>query len=77
MEEKIIAFLNSTETTLTLGYVIPDKVEKILTDNGAEYEEIETNGWQHDFWSNFNYNGNKIVFSGSWYYGDYALTKEN
>lgn len=77
MKEKIIEFLNSKEQNLNLGYVLPADVEQILTDNGAEYGDIETNGWEHEFWSYFTYNTEKLVFSGSWYYGNYNLARKN
>ena len=37
-------------------------------------EEWDTNGWEIDFWIEFNSDSAQIKLSGSWYSGNYKLT---
>lgn len=44
-------------------------------DIGDYDDDFETNGWSVDFWIHFTLNNNKYTLSGSWYYGEYKITK--
>ena len=76
---QIEKFLNSNEENLSLPYTEPYKIVEILKELGfTNFSEIDTNGWDHDFWMiNIQRGDVTLTFSGSWYYGRYNLCKEN
>lgn len=66
--------------SITLPY-IPMGVAKDIFENlgfsDMDGTELETNGWQHDFWNYFRLEGRIFLFSGSWWDGDYKITRES
>lgn len=48
--------------------ISPDVVVDYLESIGFEDEDIDTNGWDWDFWINLSKEGKKFVLSGSGYY---------
>jgi D-hexose-6-phosphate mutarotase len=47
---------------------------KCLEELGADVsEEIDTNGWQYDYWIKFKYNNQKYVIDGGGYYGNVKI----
>ena len=80
-EQQIIEFINSEDKILKFSEMLPIKViEDILVRqgfNGLDLNGDETNGWQVDFWYNFNHpEKGKYTLSGSLHYGDFTLTKK-
>ena len=77
MNEEIYKNVLNGET-IELGkesYVSPSVIVDFLAKKGYDYE-IESNGWQHDFWINFTHNDENIkdiMLSGCWYYGGQTL----
>lgn len=71
-------FIKSEETELLLGYTSPKEILDILKSLGYIFDnDMNTNGWQVDFWLKCTNAENKIIaFTGSWYYGNYKLVKE-
>jgi hypothetical protein len=58
-----------------LYFVRPEDVNKYLEtvgwiDNGEK--DIDTNGWEWDFWINYDVNNNKYILSGDGYYYDHV-----
>lgn len=41
----------------------------------VDEDDLETNGWQVDYWQSFMYMDEKYTLSGSMYYGTYEITK--
>lgn len=39
-------------------------------------EEFDINGWQIDFWDYYTLNNESYTLSGSFFYGNYELTKD-
>ena len=64
---------------IELEYICPSDLEKLLQqlDPNIEFDgdDIETNGWDVDFWISFEYKETSFCFSGSWYYGNYKIMK--
>ncbi len=53
-----------------------EKIAKSLDLLHNVYQD-DSNGWQYDFWRYYYDNkSNKYCLSGSWYYGNYRLSKE-
>ena len=60
-------------------YIAPAGIVDFMTTKGYEYD-IDTNGWQHDFWIRFTHNDEKlenIILAGCWYYGGQTLGYDN
>lgn len=72
---------DETYTKIDLGYVQPSKIKELLEELPEEicelhaWDDFETNGWDVDFWFYFKYNGVNLMFTGSWYYGNYSIIK--
>lgn len=77
MKEKIKEFLESDVKELKLDILPLDDYDTILSDLGFEgdNENFDTNGWQVDFWWNFEKDDVKLMLSGSLFYGNYQLVK--
>lgn len=73
------ALLAGDVNYINLALITPENLEKRLSELAGErinlLEDLDTNGWQHDFWSTFDYLGTKLQFSGSWYDGHYQLSR--
>jgi len=55
----------------------PHKVEEYLDALGWESnEDLESNGWDHDFWVTYTKGDYKLMFTGSWYYRKNTLVLE-
>jgi hypothetical protein len=57
------------------GKIDKEDVNKYLEtvgwiDNGEK--DIDTNGWEWDFWINYDVNNNKYILSGDGYYYDHV-----
>ena len=76
LADYILKFLNSSETVLELGYILPVSIQAALLALDYKRTNIDTNGWDIDFWVDFKKGDEKLVLSGGWFYGKYKLTKE-
>ena len=69
MKELLEPVLNGDKNEVTLPQdIIPSKLVDYMESLGYEHE-TETNGWDVDFWINFDNGKQGFVYSGSWYYG--------
>jgi hypothetical protein len=61
---------NSNEEYLTF-LVSPSKAADIIADTwkAEEIGDMDTNGWQYDFWQYYEHEGKKYCLSGSGWYG--------
>lgn len=78
MKEKIEEFIKSDKVELKLDLLPIDKYNKILSDLGWNRDDVDTNGWQVDFWVSFEKEDVEdftLDLSGSLFYGDYCLSK--
>ena len=81
LQEKLDRMIDSDDSSynrIDLEYICPADLEKLLQeiDSNIEFDDnIETNGWDVDFWISFEYRYVGFCFSGSWYYGDYKIMK--
>lgn len=71
-------FLESDQKELCIDMQPVDNVEAAMKEHGWKmiWDELETNGWEHDFWIPFEKDGETITFGGSWYSGNYNLSKD-
>lgn len=73
----ISEFINSSEDKLDIQMKPFHEYNSELEQSGWDQEEFDTNGWSVDFWitySNPKYNFD-LMLSGSWYYGNYQISK--
>jgi hypothetical protein len=72
----IFKFLESKETAILL-LSAPDPILKALEELSAniDYESMETNGWEWDWWIEGKYKKQKLMISGSGYYGNAKIEK--
>jgi len=58
--------------------ISPHELVKKLIELGYEAHDLETNGWQVDFWQTFTKDGCKpLMYSGSWYFYRATLSLDN
>lgn len=71
-------FLESDQKEFKIPMMPVSDVEDMLKKYGweMEWDDLETNGWEHDFWIPFIKDDDTITFGGSWFSGGYTLTKE-
>jgi hypothetical protein len=55
----------------------PNDINKLLIENGFIHIDLDSNGWQHDFWDYYELDGIKLTHSGSWYYGQSILARDD
>lgn len=76
--EKIKKFLTSKSKEVFLKRVCPEYAgalcEKVKID--INWDSMETNGWEQDYWLNAKYNDMPLLISGSGYYGYVVLSKD-
>ena len=72
-------FLISGIPKITFELACPDilftAVEKAGGKIDYDTEPMETNGWQYDYWQPAEYKGQKLMISGSGFYGDACIEK--
>jgi len=55
----------------------PDKADKILKDLGFEQGNFDSNGWDWDFWQDYEKDDVKYTLAGSgWYNNGLSFTKD-
>ena len=52
-------------------------IDTYLKGLGEEFGDMETNGWQYDFWQNYKINNKYYCLSGSGYYGGIKFYERN
>lgn len=67
----IVGKKTSYYTILSIG-----DVEGYLNSIGEVSEDLDTNGWQWDWWLSCNIDGEEYLLSGSGYYGGLTFGKE-
>jgi hypothetical protein len=66
--------INKEVDIVKVDYLCPSLAISILESLGADVsDDMDTNGWQYDYWIKFTYNGNKYCISGGGYYGTLEL----
>lgn len=77
MKDQIKAYIKSEINRLLLGEVKSVELEgvspSILEEVLGKFEDINTNGWQVDYWTQTN----EYKVSGSMYYGTATVSLEN
>ena len=72
---------NDSLKNIDLGYIPPIIIEEMLSKiediDLSQWQDFDTNGWELDFCFSFSYKNNPLIFSGSWYYGTYIISKGN
>ena len=78
LQKELDEIIQGNKHTIKLDYFVPNKLDNLLKEIGSSINlanDLETNGWDYDFWLPFKYEGTNFTFAGSWYYGDYSIYK--
>lgn len=69
------AVITGEKSSVTLpSTVTPSEIVKYMSELGYEYD-LETNGWQHDFWCYFRKTGHRSYeYSGCWWDGSQSFS---
>jgi len=72
--------LSGEVNTVDINYVCPEDVLTELIKFNASYGgkldwDIDTNGWQYDYWIHITIKNKKYILSGSGYYQHYVTFK--
>ncbi len=75
VEDLISEVISGKTNSVNLPYCTPTLVDEHLKGLDFERQDIETNGWDHDFWIPYIKGEETFEFSGSWFYGNYQFYK--
>lgn len=75
MKDGIDDVIDGKREKLEVHNITPSMVEKYLEPLGWEKGELETNGWQYDWWLPFTKDGKSFTASGSGYDGWFLFSK--
>ena len=82
MKEKIKLAISQVEDGMIDSFeenntdVAPGTIQEILEQMGFEsQDDINTNGWQVDYWETWEKNGVEYRLSGCAWYGDFSFSK--
>lgn len=68
--------LEGTSDSYTTPCLCLEDATSILMELGAiSLEDMDTNGWEWDFWENWTFGDKKFQLSGSGFYGRIKFTK--
>jgi hypothetical protein len=76
LQKELDEIVQGNKHIIKLGYFVPSELDKLLKEIDRNIDlsaDLETNGWDYDFWLTFKYQGTDFTFAGSWYYGDYSI----
>jgi hypothetical protein len=76
LQKELDGIIQGNKHIIKLDYFAPDKLDKLLKeiDSSINFaDDLETSGWDDDFWLPLKYRDTKFTFAGSWYYGDYSI----
>jgi hypothetical protein len=76
--DRLKEFLEGDGTELPLVMQPIDDIKNALEKYGweMEWDDMDTNGWEHDFWIPFTKDEETITLGGSWYHGGYTLSRD-
>jgi hypothetical protein len=70
-EKEILTVLNGEKQIAQLLYTRPnDVIEFVESMGGEDMHDLDTNGYQWDYWAHVKYKGEKYMISGDGYYND-------
>ncbi len=71
MVKNIDSVVKGEKNSVKILYVRPNDVIEYLESLGHNIDkDIDTNGWQWDYWITFDVEGNTYILSGDGYYYD-------
>ena len=77
IKEELTKLFNSEVESIDIDCLCPSKAIDILESLGADVsEELNTNGWQYDYWIKFTHKSKRYYISGSGYYGNVMIAEE-
>lgn len=70
-ETLLFSILKGEKKSVRLEAGSPMDIDSVLTSKDLYQKNIDTNGWQHDFWITYvrNSDEKEFMFSGGWWDG--------
>lgn len=75
-KKAILSVINEEKKEIKLDLCIPNDIEEFLKELGYKRGEIETNGWQYDYWISYKEENKSFTFAGSGYYGEQSFSND-
>lgn len=78
IKDQIRAFLDSEENSIALPGAFPNDVITFMESEEIDAiynDDLETNGWQWDFWCTLNIGEEKFTLDGNGFYGGMRLSR--
>ena len=70
-EKEILSVLNGEKDEASLLYTrLNDVIKFVESQGGSDDQNVDTNGWQWDYWAYVTHNNQKYMISGDGYYSD-------
>jgi hypothetical protein len=80
LNKRLDQVISGEKDVVQIKFLYASDVESVLTkEYGANVDtsEMDTNGWQYDYWIPVYINDKKYVLSGSGYYGNIEFYRED
>lgn len=75
-KKSILSVINEEKQEIELDLCIPYDVKNYLKELGYEEKDVESNGWQYDYWIKYKKENKIFTLAGSGYYGGQAFSKD-
>lgn len=72
-KQRIAAVLNGSEHSFETVNICPAAIKAHMESLGYKTDDLETNGWDYDWWLSFRKTDEAWVASGSGYYGTFEF----
>jgi hypothetical protein len=79
LETRLDQVINGEQNSIEIKFLYANEVATFLKnkyDAHVETSDMDTNGWQYDYWIPVYINDEKYNLMGSGYYGDMEFVKE-
>ena len=77
IKDEVTKLFNGEVESVEFIGIYPSLIISILENVGADVsEDMDTNGWQGDYWIDLKYNNEKYSIDGCMYYGTVTISKE-
>lgn len=77
MESRVVAVVEGRLESAKFEVGIPDQFDAFLHEKyGVSKQDLDTNGWDWDFWATYVIEEKKYTLAGSGWYGGISFTRD-